>query len=49
MGGKKVNAPDKLTVTCFSLGFASRGWQWRALIPLVHLGRAFDAGNIIAI
>jgi hypothetical protein len=35
MGGKKMKTTDKLTVTHFSLGFASRGWQWWALIPLV--------------
>jgi hypothetical protein len=35
MGGKKMKTPDKITLAHFSLGFASRGWQWRALIPLV--------------
>jgi hypothetical protein len=35
MGGKKMEKPDKLTIARFSLGFASRGWKGRALIPRV--------------
>ena len=35
MGGKKMEIPDKLPVANFSVGFASGGWQRRALISLV--------------
>ena len=42
MGGKKIKSTDKLTIACFSLGFASGGWQRKALIPLVYWGRAIN-------
>jgi hypothetical protein len=35
MGGKKMKTTDKLTVAHFSMGFMSRGWQQKALIPLI--------------